>query len=373
MKKNFLLTLTLVALSLIACLGASAQKPKMVLLEEFMQASCDPCLNAAPNLDSVLTNNMNNCIPIRFHVDWPGTDYMDDETDASFVTPRVNFYSINGVPDARMDGVFDQDPSAINSDTIQHEKAKTSPFTITITSCTYNTTTNTYALAASIKAYAAVSSTHLVAQTVLTIDTIKYAQDQSTEDPPSYFGPSGYYPLSWYQYVLNFPQVAEDMLPTSNGTTLTAFTSGQTQNISVSWKKNHPWGSSPKTYKYDSVGAHMVVFVQDNSTQYVYQANMAVPSVITGVDEVSATAGPIEIYPNPSNGLTHIMYNLDNDRNTTIEVWNMVGQKVMDVNNGMQSAGRHEVLINKGNLQPGMYFIRLVTDDGVTVQKLEIQ
>jgi hypothetical protein len=347
-------------------------QPKMVMFEEFMQASCDPCLNAAPNLDSVLTNNMAINIPARYHMDFPGTDYMNDETDAIFVVNRQNYYGVNSIPDAKIDGSTDVDPAAVNSANIQSEEKKGSPFKIKITSCTYDVTLNQYNLSASITAYANIAS-GFVAQTLLTIDTIKYAADQSTEDPVSYFGPGSYYPSSWLQYVLNFPQVVVDMLPTSSGSALTAFTSGSSQTINVSWTKNRPWGSEPKTYLYDSVGSHMTVFIQDNTTKYIYQAATAVPTSFVGINELSNNAGSMDVYPNPSNSNTYVVYNLNQGQNVAIEVWNELGQKIMDLNNGEQTAGKHEVVINKGNLQPGMYFVRMVTTEGTAVQKLEIQ
>ncbi len=347
-------------------------QPKMVMFEEFMQASCDPCLNAAPNLDSVMANTMSYNIPARYHMDFPGTDYMNQETDNIFVVNRQNYYGVNAIPDAKLDGSIDVNPAAVSSANIKSEQIKGSPFKIKITSCTYDVTLNQYSLAATITGYSNISA-GCVAQTLLTIDTIKYAADQSTEDPVSYFGAGGYYPSSWLQYVLNFPQVVVDMLPTSSGTTLTAFTPGSSQTINVSWTKNRPWGADPKTYLYDSVGSHMTVFIQDNTTQYIYQAATAVPTSFVGINELSNNAGSMDVYPNPSNSNTYVVYNLNQGQNVTIEVWNELGQKLMNLNNGEQTAGKHEVVINRGDLQPGMYFVRMITSHGIAVQKLEIQ
>jgi len=275
------------------------------------------------------------------------------------------------VPDARLDGSIDVSPAALGTSDINNEHIKGSPFWIQITACTYDTVTNIYSLTAGIKSHIAMPA-GLVAQTMLTVDTIKYAADQSTEDPPSSFGGSGY-PLSWYQYVLNFPQVAEAMLPSSAGKILGAFAAGQTQTITVSWTKNRPWGSSPKTYLYDSVGFHMTVFVQDNTTKYIYQASTAPNPMALGVSEISNNVGNVRVYPNPFNNEATVVYNLNQLQNVNIEVWNLMGQKVMTLGQGKQAQGRHEVVIGKDNLQAGMYLLRLVTDQGIAVQKIEIQ
>ncbi|MGP8216531.1 MAG: T9SS type A sorting domain-containing protein [Bacteroidia bacterium] len=348
--------------------------PKMVMLEEFMQASCNPCMYAAPNLDSVLTNNMAYCNPVRYHVNWPGTDYMNNETQTPFVSARVSYYGVTGVPDAKIDGTIDVSPATVASSDIRNEAIMGSPVKITVTSCTFNTTMNLYNLQATIKSYGNLPAS--VANVVLTVDTITYLADQSTEDPLSSFAPplgTGTNPDSYYPYVMEFPQAAEDMLPSSSGTALTAFTPGQTQTINVNWTKNRPWGSSPKTYKYDSTGVHFTVFVANKSTKYVYQSLSVAPTVFVGINELSNNAGSMQVFPNPFNNETHVVYNLNQSQNVTIEVWDIMGQKVVDMSNGRQTEGQHEAIINKGNLQPGMYFLRLITNEGIAIQKIEVE
>ncbi|HWY98063.1 MAG TPA: T9SS type A sorting domain-containing protein, partial [Bacteroidia bacterium] len=350
--------------------------PRMVLVEEFMQASCNPCMYAAPNLDSVLTNNTAVCNTVRYHVNWPGTDYMNNETQTPFVSSRVSYYGVSGVPDAKIDGAIDVSPSIISSTDIRNEAITGSPVKIIVNTCTYNTATNLYSLNATIKSYGNLPAT--VAQVALTVDTITYLADQSTEDPKSSFAPPigtsvGGNPDSYFQYVMAFPQAAEDMLPSASGSALKAFTPGQTQTINVSWTKNRPWGSTPKTYKYDSSGVHFTIFVENNATKYVYQSLSVPPTIVLGLNELSNNAGSMQVYPNPFNNETHVVYNLNRAQNVSIEVWNMLGQKVIDMSNGKQTEGQHETIINRATLQTGIYFLRLVTDEGVAIQKIEIE
>jgi hypothetical protein len=347
--------------------AANAYTPqaKMPLFEEFMQASCDPCYQAAPNLDSVLTNNGNYCNIVRYHVNWPGTDYMNQETQAPLVNARqALYYGVSGVPDERLDGqssIYNGAaivPSDVRSFEIQDEMATGSPFGISMTA-QFDPATDTYSASAVITAYHTMPA-GLIAQAMLEVDTVKYKNDQSTEDPGNNS-----------PYLLDFPQVAEEMMPGSNGTSMPAFTSvGQTYTLNVSWKKNHPWGINRPTYPYDSTNCHILVFVQSNTaTKYVYQSASAPTTIVLGINELNSVSY-FNLYPNPTNGEANIAFTLKEDKEVNIEVYNMLGEKVYNVEQGTMIAGDHLITINNKGLRAGIYFVRFITNDGIITRKL---
>jgi len=349
--------------------AGSAYTPqvKMPVLEEFTQASCDPCFHAMPNLDSVLVNNKNICNPIRYHVWYPGIDFMDSVTLNPFLYNRTQiFYAVQGVPDAKLDGT-DVYPGAgnfnsVSSTILQDEAAIGSPFSINITSATYNAVTNLYSVSADIKAYYPLSS-GLIAQAVLTQDTMHYSYDQSTEDPSN-----------GSIYLHYFPQVAEDMMPGPAGTTLGAFALNQTRTLTLSWTKDHPWGAQPHSAHgaYDSSGSHITIFIQNNSTKYVYQSASAPFTTLLGVSEIS-NVSYLNIYPNPTNTTANIAFSLTQAENVNIEMYNLLGEKVYSADKGSMPAGDHLVTIDRGSLKSGIYFVRFATGSGVTTKKLVIE
>jgi len=353
-------------------------QPKTTLLEEFMQASCEPCMYSSPNLDSVLINNQTTCIPIRYHVSWPGVDFMNKATWIPYDSERTfTYYNITGVPEAELDGTILLDSRFLKSADLQPEVPKGSPFKITITNCTYDPNTSIYNLQALIKSYGSFSA-GLAANAILTVDTIKYDSNQSTEDPDvSFVHPigTGSNPDSYYPFVVDFPQVVEDMMTGTSGQGLSAFTVGQTQTINVSWTKNHPWGAQNHTWKYDSLfpGEHITVFVQDNSTKYVYQvASAPVKASITGVGSVIGDAS-FKMYPNPTNNNTTIEFSTEQSQNVRVEVYNTLGEKVYSVNEDINGSGEHTILINSQGLKSGMYLVQFITDQTTSTQGLIIQ
>jgi len=356
--------------------------PKMVMFEEFMQASCNPCMYACPNFDATIRSTKSICNYVRYHTNFPGIDYMNSVTQASVVGPMVNFYGIFGVPIGQMDGgPAETLPNTLTPAQVQAEAALGSLVTVTITSCTYTALTKTFNVQAKIHSYTNLPVT--IAKAVLTVDTIKYSFDQSTEDPPGSFQPpiaNGGTPDSMYQYVVNFPNVAEALMPDSAGTTLSAFSTGQTQTINVSWVKNHPWGLSPNTYPYDStLGCHIAVFVQTvcpppyYTSSFIYQsASAPVAGTGLGIREITSESD-FSIYPNPANGNINLAYKLDKEQNVSIELFNTLGEKVYDANQGLTSSGQHSMLLNVQQFVAGVYLVRFTTNNATTVRKLVIQ
>jgi hypothetical protein len=374
---------------------------KEPLFEDFSQASCHNCFLTGPNIDSVFTKNNGICNLIDYHTNFPGLDFMNDVTNKPFENTRMVYYNVNNVPNGQLDGTKTTNnvsPDTLSSAFIQKEVALGSPFVISA-NATYNLATNTYSLNAIVKSYINTFSTmKLRLRGVLTIDTLKYNQDQSTEDPVSAFQPPlGTTPAtkggdadSAFKYVLVYHSVAEDMLPDSLGQKLQPFTAGSSQSFNFNWKKNHTWGFCPQgncidngtglgsntgtKSIYDSVNnaVHIVLFVQSDSSLYVYQSASIVPSVVSGIAEVSEEQN-INIYPNPANGKVNVAFSLKELQNLTIEVFNVVGQKVYENCFGKLSAGQHNIAIDTKNFVSGLYLVKLTTTTGSVTKKIAVQ
>ncbi len=82
----------------------------------------------------------------------------------------------------------------------------------------------------------------------------------------------------------------------------------------------------------------------------------------------AATAGvEIEaVFPNPAMGPMTVRYRLDAASSVRIEVFDVMGRRVLGLDEGAKSAGRHFVSIDTRQLSAGLYFYRLLAD-GVEV------
>ncbi len=75
-------------------------------------------------------------------------------------------------------------------------------------------------------------------------------------------------------------------------------------------------------------------------------------------------------YPNPFNPSTVIGFSLKNAGNTKIELFNVLGQKVMMPVNRYYTAGSHRIVLNASELSAGIYFYQLTAGDFVSIKKL---
>jgi hypothetical protein len=116
---------------------------------------------------------------------------------------------------------------------------------------------------------------------------------------------------------------------------------------------------------HETPGEAMHVDVAGN---YAY----AVGTFFLGIYDCSAalaTGGKVSIaplnlalhptYPNPFNAMTRIGYELPNNSQVSLDVFDVLGRRVDEVVSGMQSAGTHEVMFDGSGLGSGVYFVRL--------------
>ncbi len=89
-------------------------------------------------------------------------------------------------------------------------------------------------------------------------------------------------------------------------------------------------------------------------------------STTTGADESSTSSGLpssfrlVGVYPNPFNARTVITVELPGSAPLTIQMFNITGQLVHTVADGMHSAGTHSFTLDAGSLASGVYFMHAV-------------
>ncbi len=91
-----------------------------------------------------------------------------------------------------------------------------------------------------------------------------------------------------------------------------------------------------------------------------------------GEELPSATSTLIANFPNPFSGQTTIRYEVVEPEYLSVSVWDLSGQRVALLAEGVASPGIHEVLFVAGDLPSGMYFVRLQTDEVVRTKTLTL-
>jgi hypothetical protein len=77
---------------------------RMVIVEEFTNASCAPCAAQNPAFNDLLFQNTDQVIPIKYQTAFPGFDPYNQQNPGEVATRR-SLYAVSGVPTASIDGV----------------------------------------------------------------------------------------------------------------------------------------------------------------------------------------------------------------------------------------------------------------------------
>ena len=81
----------------------------------------------------------------------------------------------------------------------------------------------------------------------------------------------------------------------------------------------------------------------------------------------------MKLFPNPTNDIANLSFNLENDREVNIYVTDMVGKTVKFVDNNNLNPGTHNYTINTNELPAGVYFVNIAVEGKVITQKLLVE
>lgn len=77
-------------------------------------------------------------------------------------------------------------------------------------------------------------------------------------------------------------------------------------------------------------------------------------------------------YPNPFNPATTIRYELKKESKVLLSIWNIVGQKVATLADGVKEAGEHKVTWNASDMPSGIYIAQLEVGGKVLIRKMTL-
>lgn len=92
----------------------------------------------------------------------------------------------------------------------------------------------------------------------------------------------------------------------------------------------------------------------------------------TNVEELSIPQkySLLQNYPNPFNPTTTISFTMPKSGYVNLSVYNSLGEKVSTLISKEMSAGYHSILLDASNLNSGVYFYKLETENYVGVKKM---
>jgi len=92
----------------------------------------------------------------------------------------------------------------------------------------------------------------------------------------------------------------------------------------------------------------------------------------TGINESSASLSSLEVFPNPATSFASISYSLKTTSNVTLDVLNILGERIQTINLGQQSAGENLYVLNTQTLNAGLYVVQINTGSTHEIVKLSV-
>ncbi|MCH8569415.1 MAG: BspA family leucine-rich repeat surface protein [Balneolales bacterium] len=124
-------------------------------------------------------------------------------------------------------------------------------------------------------------------------------------------------------------------------------------------------GFNPKTAITDSKS-----LLLKSEQRFELHINFGNSTSTEPASELPAVFSLNQNYPNPFNPTTNITFSLPESSQVTLEVYNLMGQRVATLANGYQAAGRHSVSFNATNLASGIYIYRLTAGNYIETKKM---
>ncbi len=106
----------------------------------------------------------------------------------------------------------------------------------------------------------------------------------------------------------------------------------------------------------------------------IFSTHIAQTGDITGVNQLTAkTPGPdFMLYPNPCNAEAFLQFNLPNNDNVMLTIFDQSGRIVRTIVNDHLDAGEKQYVFTPGNLPAGIYYCTLRTGEQMETKRLVV-
>jgi hypothetical protein len=317
----------------------------MVVLEIGTGTWCQYCPGAALGAEDMIDNGHNVAV-VEYH--GGGTDQYIN----TYSTARINYYGVPGYPTAYFDGILSfvggNHTTSMYSNYLplfNRRQPIKSAFAIDMTA---THTGNNYQVQVTVIKKAAIRYTHMALIMALTESNIQFAWQGQTE-------------VNW---------VERTMSPNQNGTTLN-FASSDTQVVNLTFTRTASWAFHE---------LEIAAFIQNLDNKEILQGTKQhLDSLTTAIDnELAVLPQETQLmnnYPNPFNPSTNISYSLKTPGMVSLDIYNMLGQKVRTLVNSQVDAGEHFAIWDGrddsgAQSASGTYFVKLNAGDYSSTKKM---
>jgi len=327
---------------------ATQTTQRVALMEQFTSSTCGPCASletswGIPVLTPAAPNQpTSNIAAIKYHMNWPSPGN-DPSYNPDGVTRRT-LYGVSGIPYRIMDGTpFSSTAASFLTN------AATRPAFMNL-ELSYSVSGSTITVTTVVTPYANFTGTHRLFMAVIE-DSYNYAASTTNQDV--------------------FKYVMRKMLPNGNGILLSNLTAGVPQTFTESYTF---LSGAPAQGNYNLWtnldNTTVLAFVQNMSTKDILQADKENVVAPVGIAE-NALDRSTRVFPNPTNGVLFVDYEMPAGSTAQVEVFNMIGERVMTTTRSTGNGMQRETFDISG-LSEGIYFVNISADGLRSTRKVTL-
>lgn len=116
-------------------------------------------------------------------------------------------------------------------------------------------------------------------------------------------------------------------------------------------------------------------FISSGSGNNVYLDDINIADY-NGIDNPTAQTANMALYPNPTSSSVQLSYSLEKSADVSVELYDVMGQRISVLAQGSETAGDHLLTFNDGSngqqLANGVYFVRLTADGKAYTRRLVV-
>ena len=148
------------------------------------------------------------------------------------------------------------------------------------------------------------------------------------------------------------------------------------RTVSVDYTQTGTWYDYFEGTEVDVTDINQTVTLSPGEFKVFTTKQFETPEMgISVPNEITERPGTFRLhqnYPNPFNPETIISFELGNDSQVTLEVFDMLGRRVATLINSKMASGTHSVTFDASQLSSGVYITRLKAGQRVFVNKMTL-
>lgn len=344
---------------------------RKAVLEEFTTAGCQFCPDGAVVVEQVLAANP-NVIGIGVHSCF-GTDAMTNSSSSGLCSTLGN----QSAPTAMIDRIIypGETSAAVGRSTWQARanarSLEGSPVGINMTG-TYNAATRAVSVtvAANFVDYTLPGNLNM---------TLSLLEDSVTGTGSGYNQSNAYNNQAGHQYAgkgnpivgyihrhvlrANLPSTFGDatVIPASVALN-TPYSKTFTFNVPATWNAERMSFVGMVNYAGPGIENYQILNAEE----------LHIGQLATGIEKQASSVQSVELSPNPTEDYSYIRFNLTQNSNVTVSVFDITGKLVQLQNLGQLSKGKQQAIVDATALENGFYFVNLKVGENQITKKISV-